>query len=148
MSQDFTKMDTMQHGHIPYIVILLQALDTWRKKYQLEPTALPKTSEQKDNFKQLVMAGKQTADEENFDEAYRQAYKAYSSSVNNIRGDTKRVFNDPQCLNITSKSTNFWIIARAIKDFVENEGNGLLPLPGTVPDMKADTTRYIALQQL
>jgi hypothetical protein len=47
-----------------------------------------------------------------------------------------------------SKSSNFWIIARAIRDFVQNEGSGLLPLPGKLPDMKADTKGYVRLQQM
>lgn len=39
-------------------------------------------------------------------------------------------------------------MAKAVKDFIENEGHGCLPLRGTLPDMTADTNNYIALQQL
>jgi hypothetical protein len=46
------------------------------------------------------------------------------------------------------QSSNFWIIARAIKDFVYHEGAGLLPIPGKLPDMKADTKSYVQLQQM
>ena len=36
----------------------------------------------------------------------------------------------------------------AIRRFVERDGQGLLlPLTGSVPDMKADTRSYIALQK-
>merc|ERR1711931_284077 len=34
----------------------------------------------------------------------------------------------------------------AVKQFVNNEGKGLLPLRGSIPDMTADSERYIALQ--
>jgi len=35
-----------------------------------------------------------------------------------------------------------------VRDFIDNEGKGLLPLKGTLPDMTADTEKYIALQQM
>ena len=37
---------------------------------------------------------------------------------------------------------------RALKDFVENEGCGLLPLRGSIPDMFSDSERFIALQNV
>lgn len=39
-------------------------------------------------------------------------------------------------------------MAKAVRDFIENEGEGYLPLRGSVPDMTAETERYIALQQV
>ncbi|KAG8235621.1 hypothetical protein J437_LFUL014879 [Ladona fulva] len=45
-------------------------------------------------------------------------------------------------------SKPFWIMAKAVRDFVENEGGGCLPLCGTLPDMTAQTSRYVALQQV
>ncbi|XP_014681576.1 PREDICTED: NEDD8-activating enzyme E1 regulatory subunit-like [Priapulus caudatus] len=47
---------------------------------------------------------------------------------------------------LTKESKAFWIMARAVKDFVDNEGGGSLPLRGTLPDMTADSDRYVALQ--
>jgi NEDD8-activating enzyme E1 regulatory subunit len=39
-------------------------------------------------------------------------------------------------------------LARCVSDFVADpdSGNGLLPLMGVVPDMKADSNRYILIQ--
>jgi len=39
-------------------------------------------------------------------------------------------------------------MAKAVRDFVENEGEGCLPLNGSIPDMTAETEKYIALQQV
>jgi NEDD8-activating enzyme E1 regulatory subunit len=61
---------------------------------------------------------------------------------------TEEIFKNSSCENITTESSNFWIIARAVRDFVANEGLGLLPLAGNVPDMKADTPNYIAMQNI
>lgn len=44
-----------------------------------------------------------------------------------------------------SKSS-FWIIAAAIKKFYEDHNE--LPLPGSVPDMKAQSTVYVQLQNI
>ena len=37
---------------------------------------------------------------------------------------------------------------RALKDFVDNEGSGLLPVRGSIPDMFSDSERFIALQNI
>lgn len=42
--------------------------------------------------------------------------------------------------------SSFWIIADAIKKF--HERHGTLPLPGNVPDMKAQSKVYIQLQNI
>jgi amyloid beta precursor protein binding protein 1 len=39
-------------------------------------------------------------------------------------------------------------LTRAVRDFVENEGGGQLPLSGKLPDMKSDTLNYIGLQKI
>jgi amyloid beta precursor protein binding protein 1 len=46
------------------------------------------------------------------------------------------------------KSKPFWILVRALKEFVENEGQGDLPLRGSIPDMFSDSERFIALQNV
>jgi len=42
----------------------------------------------------------------------------------------------------------FWLMAAATHEFVIHEGRGNFPVIGTIPDMTADTTTYVALQQL
>jgi len=60
----------------------------------------------------------------------------------------REILDDDACVNLTAKSKPFWIMAKAIRDFVDNEGNGTLPLRGSVPDMTAKTDHYVALQQV
>ncbi|KAA0199408.1 Amyloid beta protein binding protein 1, partial [Fasciolopsis buskii] len=40
---------------------------------------------------------------------------------------------------------NFWHLVAALRDFVQNEGGGQLPVRGTLPDMTSDSTRYLRL---
>lgn len=42
--------------------------------------------------------------------------------------------------------SSFWIVADAVKKF--HEKHGTLPLPGNVPDMKAQSKVYIQLQNI
>lgn len=46
------------------------------------------------------------------------------------------------------QSPSFWILARAVKEFVANEGQGSLPVRGTIPDMIADSSKFIKLQNV
>lgn len=39
-------------------------------------------------------------------------------------------------------------MVRAVKDFMENDSDGWLPLPGVIPDMTADSESYITLQSI
>ncbi|KAJ3091270.1 NEDD8-activating enzyme E1 regulatory subunit [Quaeritorhiza haematococci] len=142
-SFDLTKLDGMQFGHVPYVVLLLLCLDEFKAK---QGGALPSTSAERAEFKELIRS-KQRSDaneQENFEEAMSMAYRAWAPTQ--VPASTKAILDDPACQKLTSQSSNFWVIARAVKDFVDNEGEGCLPLAGTVPDMKSDTESYVALQ--
>ncbi|KAG4302789.1 hypothetical protein PCK1_000949 [Pneumocystis canis] len=42
----------------------------------------------------------------------------------------------------------FWILCRAISNYLSTEGQGLLPLSGALPDMRSDSKSYIQLQNV
>ncbi|KAI8801063.1 hypothetical protein BJ742DRAFT_839107 [Cladochytrium replicatum] len=138
---DFATMDSFARSHVPYVIILLKCLEEWKSTHG----GLPPTSSERNAFKELIKskAGADNSDQENFDEALAAAYRA--QAVTKVPDSVRKILNDPHC-EVTSKSSNFWIIARALRDFVANEGGGLLPLAGPVPDMKADTTSFVNLQ--
>ncbi|CAI2167652.1 14243_t:CDS:10 [Funneliformis geosporum] len=138
---NFDTLDSMDHGHIPYVVILLKYLEQWKQDHDGK---LPSTSAERNEFKQLIQSGKRNADEENFDEALSSAWKACTATK--VPRQVEEIFKDSSCENITAESSNFWIIVRAIREFVSNEG--LLPLAGSVPDMKAYTSGYVAMQNI
>lgn len=50
---------------------------------------------------------------------------------------------------MNSNSSNFWILASALKQFLDNDGSRkYLPLNGSIPDMTSTTEGYIALQKM
>ncbi|XP_024943494.1 NEDD8-activating enzyme E1 regulatory subunit isoform X2 [Cephus cinctus] len=147
-SINLEEMDLKDHSHLPYSIILYKYLDKW----VTEHGDLPKNYKEKQELRESIRSGIRIdehgipIDEENFEEAMRAVNTCVSRTT--VPSGVMEVLNDDRCINLTAKSSSFWIIAKAIRDFMENEGLGLLPLKGAVPDMTADTEKYIALQQI
>ncbi|KAF3905068.1 hypothetical protein AA313_de0208398 [Arthrobotrys entomopaga] len=140
---DKEKMSTHDHGHIPYVLILLRTLNDWKSTHDGKA---PSNYSEKNEFKSLLRSKMWNADEENFEEAIAAVLPHFNPP--SVPSSTKAVFEDEKCKSLTSSSANFWIIARAVKDFTEGKNGGLLPLPGALPDMKAESKDYITLQNV
>ncbi|KAK3737522.1 hypothetical protein QZH41_010636, partial [Actinostola sp. cb2023] len=148
-SLDFNTMTKEEHSHIPNLVILLKYLTKWKEEHNNLP---PQNYKEKDLFKKMIRAGIIVKDvgipeeEENFDEAIKSVNKALVPTK--VPEEVTNIFKEAECSTIMESSCSFWIIARAVKEFVENEGQGVLPLRGSIPDMTADSKRYITLQNI
>ncbi|KAL0083979.1 NEDD8-activating enzyme E1 regulatory subunit [Phycomyces blakesleeanus] len=143
-SFDLDELDQTDHAHVPFIVVILQAVEKWKKENNGKE---PQSYSERNEIKAIIRKGMRTSDEENYEEAIANIWRLAPSS-SSIPSDVRQVFEDPACNNITAQSEHFWIVARAVRDFFENEGHGRLPLPGKLPDMKSDTTNYVALQNV
>ncbi|KAK0094715.1 hypothetical protein PV326_010216 [Microctonus aethiopoides] len=147
-SIDLDAMDLKDHSHTPYVVILYKFLNKWIS----ENGDLPKSYKEKQQLSQMIRDAirKDEQDipigEENFEEAIRAVNTCIGSTL--VPKNVMRILNDECCVNLTAKSSSFWIIARAIRDFMQNEGLNLLPVKGALPDMTADSDKYITLQQI
>ena len=114
--------------------------------------AFPANYKEKKAFKELMMKGLRkkennpeiNEDEENFDEASKAVNTVLIKST--IPSSTRDIINDPLAENISSSSSNFWILAHALRHFVAAEDR--LPVSGVVPDMFSDSDRFIKLQNL
>lgn len=162
-------MDDHEHGHVPYLILLLKYLEDWKQNHG---GSYPTTYKEKGELKTLIQNSMRThvpgGSEENYEEAIAAVLKNVREAEVSI--GTKEVLNDTKCANLMpevcsvstkvaamsladtldSKTDNFWIIARAVKNFLENpeQGNGLLPLSGGIPDMKAESNGYVDLQNV
>ncbi|RHY78025.1 hypothetical protein DYB38_004428, partial [Aphanomyces astaci] len=103
---------------------------------------------EKDAFKQCIRSkchgsfGQQL----NFQEAFDNAFKAYSLPKDAIPDEVTSVLQYASSLAVTPTTPSFWVLARAVAEFVISHDS--LPLSGHVPDMTAFTHTYIALQQI
>lgn len=148
-SQNLENMSKKEHSHTPWLVIIYKYLQKWKEENGGE---MPKTYKEKALLKEMIKNGMLknengiTEEEENFDEAIRNVNTALVKT--SIPSEVKKLFEDPTLQDINIDSKPFWIMLQAIKEFTENEGNGALPLRGTIPDMTADSNRYIQLQNV
>lgn len=140
-TMDLTRMNDNEHTHVPYILLLLYYLEQWKTQHNGSP---PATFEDKTQFKSCIRSGMRNADEDNFDEAIANVWRACGKT--SIPSDVKQVLDDPAAhSSLTHESADFWFLTRAVCEFVKERG--LLPVSGSLPDMKSDTSRYIALQR-
>ncbi|EIW75998.1 hypothetical protein CONPUDRAFT_111872 [Coniophora puteana RWD-64-598 SS2] len=145
LSLDYEKMDSTEHGHTPYVYILVKAMEGWKKSHGGNP---PKTTDERKEFKKGILALQRNIDEENFEEAEAQAYRCWAETK--VPSEIAQLFNDPAlepAAHAQSRQPFFHLLA-ALKRFTEEVEPHTLPLTSTLPDMKADTTSYIHLQRL
>uniref|UniRef100_A0A8D2P9M7 NEDD8-activating enzyme E1 regulatory subunit n=1 Tax=Zosterops lateralis melanops TaxID=1220523 RepID=A0A8D2P9M7_ZOSLA len=146
---DLEHMDKKDHSHTPWIVIVAKYLIKW---FNEKSEQLPKSYKEKEAFKELIRQGVlknengTPEDEENFEEAIKNVNTALNRTE--IPRGIEELFNDECCLKLTEQSSSFWILVRALKEFVANEGQGSLPVRGTIPDMMADSSKFIKLQNV
>lgn len=131
--------------HAPFVALLVQAVKNFRSTHNGQ---LPKTEEEKLSFqKQILAAGREYQHAHNFQEARDNAYLCYVPY--SIPSEVRDILNDDKCNNLTADSKSYWILARALKEFIAKEGEGVyLPLPGSLPDISTFAPIYIALQKL
>ncbi|NXL71984.1 ULA1 enzyme, partial [Leptocoma aspasia] len=146
---DLEHMDKKDHSHTPWIVIVAKYLTKW---FNEKSEQLPKSYKEKEAFKELIRQGilknenGTLEDEENFEEAIKNVNTALNRTE--IPRDIEELFNDECCLKLTEQSSSFWVLVRALKEFVANEGQGSLPVRGNIPDMMADSSKFIKLQNV
>jgi len=144
---DMESLDDMTYKHVPFVVLLLKAAELWKQGHQ---GALPADRQQQREFKQFVRGlqrskGEGFVDEgDNFKEAVDNAHYLWGGS--SIPSELLEYFGSSSCTP-TVDSSDFWIVMAAVKAFVDN-GDGALPLPGSIPDMTATTDLYLDLKRL
>ena len=140
---DLEKLSDTDHRQAPYPVILLHMLKRWKQDHSGQ---FPKNYKEKKEFKKVVDAARRSIEEENFDEAVQSVNTAIS--VSSIPSNVQEVLEDPLCIDVRKESSDFWILVSALREFVGKEGDGLLPVRGSIPDMFSSSDKYIGLQRL
>ncbi|PHH71242.1 hypothetical protein CDD83_5240 [Cordyceps sp. RAO-2017] len=141
---DIDNLDDFDHGHLPLIVILLHYLSIWRSTHA---DAYPSTYRDKIAFRAMIYAAMRRNNAEGGEENFEEAISAVMKSVTpfDIPGPLKQVFS--YCGDTEPRPhSHFWLIAKAVHRFYSNHGQ--LPLPGNLPDMKAESNVYVKLQAI
>ncbi|EAW06738.1 NEDD8-activating enzyme E1 regulatory subunit [Aspergillus clavatus NRRL 1] len=138
-------MEDHQHGHVPYVLLLLHYLEKWKRAHDGNA---PSNYKEKSEFRELVRASARTNTPEGGEENYDEAVAAVLKSLNpfSLRGPIREIFESGQCKNLQQDSADFWVIASAVHEFYQT--HQVLPLPGSLPDMKAQSADYVSLQNI
>lgn len=144
-TRDLDLMNAHEHGHVPYVLIILHFLEVWKQTHYGQ---VPSNYREKSDFKELVRKGMRINNPEGGEENFEEAIAAVLKSLNPSTPSSavKEVFDAEECKNLTHDSPHFWVIAHAISDFYK--AHNALPLPGSIPDMKAQSADYIQLQNV
>ncbi|PLW06507.1 hypothetical protein PCANC_25256 [Puccinia coronata f. sp. avenae] len=142
-SFEMDKLESHEHAHVPAVVIIMHFLDIFKSNHDGK---LPQDSAQREELKQMILADKRNADEENFDEAVGMIWKACQPTK--VPEHVEALFNDPQCNKAAWWDGRFWLLVKSLREFVKQNPSRQLPLSGVLPDMKSDTQSYIKLQSI
>lgn len=137
------ELDDATHAHVPFAVLLVQAMQEYKASNNGE---LPKTSKEKAAVKDALRQLGRRIDQENVREAVASAYKAWT--VVSIPSDLRALLEVASTVGTAPDAPQFWLLAAALGRFVEKEGNGRLPLEGSIPDMTSTTEFYLKLQRI
>lgn len=137
-------IDSMVVAHIPFPLLLLHLVPQW------DGGRLPATYQDKQQCKKFIMSRAPATDTENFEEACANLFRVVPTVHKSPTGNVIPVpfllwslLQSDDCQKLTTRSDSFWLQCHALSQFVDQHNE--LPLHGQVPDMKADTDRYIAL---
>ncbi|KAM0348768.1 hypothetical protein ACHAPU_004207 [Fusarium lateritium] len=144
MTENIASLEDHEHGHLPLVVILLHYLEQWR---QTNGGAYPTSYVDKTAFRKTVSEAMRTNNPEGGEENFEEAVAAVMKHIvtPSIPGSLQQVFDyvhqEPEDIK-----SSFWIIAEAVKRFCSEHRR--LPVPGGLPDMKAQSNVYIKLQNI
>ncbi|KAI4167761.1 MAG: hypothetical protein LQ343_006956 [Gyalolechia ehrenbergii] len=144
-TKDLDTLSDHDHGHLPYLLLLLRFLDDWKQSHDGNP---PGDYSEKKQFKTFIESKARTNNpeggEENFDEAAASVLKSLNKP--SLPSGLRTIFAELDNKQLDRDSSNFWLIAKAIQQFHSDHAS--LPLPGALPDMKAQSKDYIQLQNI
>ena len=132
---NWANLESHEHSHVPYPLILLKVA----REYMSTVGHLPKTFAKKQDFQNMIKSMSQDFHaEENFAQAHKHAYLAYSPLELDL--DHLGALRDHSKENAPVLHS----MLLALDQFVGKTGTA--PLSGTIPDMVSSTSSYLELQ--
>ncbi|KAF9769688.1 hypothetical protein IL306_012853 [Fusarium sp. DS 682] len=160
MTGNIDSLDNHEHGHLPLVVILLHYLEQWKQRHD---GAYPSSYTDKTAFRKTISEAMRTDNPEGGEENFEEAIAAVMQHVvtPSLPSSLQQVFDyvhqdpvrkSPAHVDFSTNlcqdeiKSGFWIITEAVKRFYAEHGR--LPVPGGLPDMKAQSSVYIKLQNI
>ena len=98
---DLNNLSDHEHGHIPYLLLLLHYLEEWKSTHDRKP---PGNYKEKTAFKDTVRKGMRTENAEGGEENFEEAIGAIIKSLNpaSISSGLREVFETEECTDLKS----------------------------------------------
>lgn len=98
-TSNLDSLDDHEHGHVPYLLLLLHYLKSWRASHDGRP---PDNYGEKIDFKILVQTGARTNNAEGGEENYDEAVASVLKSLNppSISSGLREIFEADECVLI------------------------------------------------
>jgi amyloid beta precursor protein binding protein 1 len=102
------EMDDHDHGHVPWLLLILHYLEIWKQEHNNE---LPSTFKDKVAFRKFMAKGMRMSSSAGLEENYQQAFAAVIKNTNPPipSSDVQRIWAEPITSNITSTVCNTFI---------------------------------------
>lgn len=112
-TRDLGIISDHEHGHIPYLLLLLYNLEIWKKTHDSKP---PNGFQEKKAFKAQVEEGARTSSAEGAGENFAEAVKAVNKSLNppEIASGLREVFEAEECKTPTTSVSRIPLKAHAL----------------------------------
>ena len=98
-TDDLENLSDYEHGHIPYLLLLLHYLERWKVSHDGNP---PENYKEKSAFRNLIHKGIRTNNVEGGEENYDEAVGAVLKSIHpiSIASGLRAIFEDEECQNL------------------------------------------------
>ena len=99
-TKDLESMNENDHGHVPYMLLLLHYLEEWKKSHNGK---VPSIYREKNQFREMVRHGMRSNNAEGGEENYEEAIAAVLKSLNEPTPSSavRDVFNAVECATVT-----------------------------------------------
>lgn len=95
-------MDNHEHGHVPYVLLLLKYLEDWKASHDgRRPSSFKDKTELKDMIRNNMRTNVPGGSEENYDEAIAAVMKNVREAE--LSSHTRAIFEDPRCLELSTE---------------------------------------------
>eukprot|EP00004_Rigifila_ramosa_P007695 TRINITY_DN1884_c0_g1_i1.p1 TRINITY_DN1884_c0_g1~~TRINITY_DN1884_c0_g1_i1.p1 ORF type:complete len:534 (+),score=109.39 TRINITY_DN1884_c0_g1_i1:71-1672(+) len=131
-----------EHEYVPYVVLLIKAV----AKYTAEHGKVPTTPAEKRELRKLLTGMRLDDEQRNFKEALEKLNVLVSKPQ--VPENFQHIVAHGFCQHLSATSGDFWFMARAVAEFIANEGKGLLPVMGSIPDLFSSSSIYLQLSAL
>lgn len=146
-SIDLDALDTHKFNHVPFVVLLVKAVQKWRKEEGIEASVIPTPKNKNGILKALGELKRRGTDGLNFPEALKFALRTYVPY--RVPDEVEALLNDERAITVTRETADFWVAVHGLRQYRLKEGEGrYLPLVGQIPDMETESSTFADIKNV